>query len=275
MKNGGVKKMLIIKGYKEKTHKCVICGESKLNIHYVDMVGHVCEDCTNKEEDYNARNTKIVQAKKVIKDNITFSFEFETSENHPNCLILGKYGFIPTHDSSINGHEWKSPIFPTLTGVPQMLKNFDKLKLKDFTDSDCGTHIHVGTLDDAMKHKIIEQRNVLFNPLVSVIKNDPSTTEKFWGRQPNSYCRTSITDDRYSMFNTNTGSRKPTLEFRLPKFQNAEQFYRCIKFATNTTGTIVRGYKEAEEKGMLTEEATLDISKKILTTYRRFLKEIA
>lgn len=267
--------MLLIKGYKEKTHKCCICGESKLNIHYVNLVGYVCEECTDKEEDYSTRNMKVLDVKRPNKDGITFSFEFETSQNHPNCLILGKYGFIPTHDGSISGHEWKSPIFPTLTGVPQMLKNFDKLNLARYTNGDCGTHIHVGTLEDSMKRKIRDQKNVLFNPLVSVIQNDMNRTKKFWGREPNSYCRTSITEDRYSMFNTNTGSGKPTLEFRLPKFVNAEQFYRLIKFSTETTRMIVKGYKEGEAKGMYVEEATLDVSKKILSNYRNYVKEIS
>lgn len=266
--------MLLIKGYEEKTHKCVICGESKLNIHYVNLVGYVCEDCTNKEQDYSTRNMKVIEVKRPMKDDITFSFEFETSQNHPNCLILGKYGFIPTHDGSINGHEWKSPIFPALTGVPQMLKTFDKLELARYTNNECGTHIHVGTLDDDIKRKVRNQKTVLFNPLVSVIQNDLSRTKKFWGREPNSYARTSITDDRYSMFNTNTGSGKPTLEFRLPKFINAEQFYRCIKFSTEATRVIVKGYKDGEAKGLFVEESSLDISKKLLSTYRKHIKEV-
>jgi hypothetical protein len=89
----------------------------------------------------------------------------------------------------------------------------------------------------------------------------------FWGRTGDNYCRTRFIEDRYQWINTRTNSNKPTLEYRLPKFQNAEQFYNVLKFVTSATTIIKRGFNEASTKGIDDVEMAVDISRGILHTY--------
>ncbi len=76
----------------------------------------------------------------------------------------------------------------------------------------------------------------LFGPILNVMKNDERGTRKFWGRFFNHYCTSNIFESRYNSFNTR--SSVETLEFRLLKFKNAEQYIRACDFCIDTTRYI-------------------------------------
>ena len=134
-------------------------------------------------------------------------------------------------DCSIRGLEWKSPIFynkKTFHYVCRCIEKFAK-----YVGDSCGTHLHVAT---KYKDKIKEYEKELFQPILDEMVQKPENTIKFWGRNFNNYCQSTIICGRYNTFNTR--SSVETLEFRLLKFINAQQYIKACDFCIDTTKYI-------------------------------------
>lgn len=107
-------------------------------------------------------------------------------------------------------------------------------KFSKYVGNTCGTHLHVST---KFKNKIDTYKRELFQPVLDEMTANREKTEKFWGRYFGHYCHSEIRDyDRYNSFNTI--SSVETLEFRLLKFVNAEQYIRACDFCIDTTRYI-------------------------------------
>ena len=80
-------------------------------------------------------------------------------------------------------------------------------------------------------------KNELFQPILNEMKSNREQTIKFWGRYFGYYCEATL-QDRYRYNAFNTVSSVQTLEFRLLKFRNAEQYIRACDFCIDTTKYI-------------------------------------
>lgn len=219
--------MLKIKRFLEY-HKCSSCGQEFLSysIEKINKKDYICSNC-KMCRGYATRNNSF----KGKQTQISFSFEFETSSKNKSLYELTKYNFIGCADCSIEGLEWKSPIFYNRKTFHSICRKMEKFSR--FVGNSCGTHLHVST---PYKTKMEEYKNELFQPILNEMKNDRDKTIKFWGRYFGHYCEGTIGNDRYNSFNTRSSVN--TLEFRLLKFKNAEQYIKACDFCIDTTRYI-------------------------------------
>ena len=209
--------------------KCACCGEEYL-AYQVERINinndYLCSGCkaiksySQKNETYQGKETQI-----------SFSFEFETSSRNKSLYELTKYKFIGCTDCSIEGFEWKSPIFYNRKSFHTICRKIDKFA--KYVGNSCGTHLHVST---KYKEKIKEYEKELFKPILEIMKSNPEKTSKFWGRYFTHYCQSDIQTNRYNCFNTRSSVN--TLEFRLLKFKSAEQYIKACDFCIDTTRYI-------------------------------------
>lgn len=228
--------MLKIKGYPSVV-KCSCCGEESLEVLMAsdEDVGYICGKCLQKKDYHDKNEIKKGRGKR------SFSIEFETDDKDDlKQYKLIKLGFLPTHDGSIGGIEWKSPIFYSKKSAKSAIETFEELK--GIITKKCGTHIHVGT---KIKATIQLFREKLFMPLINHMKANSEETEQFWGRYFNGYARASLDNyDRYSAFSTY--SKYNTIEFRLPKFVSKEQFYNVLCFCLDCVDLIEKKYEHVK-----------------------------
>ena len=155
-----------------------------------------------------------------------FSLEFEVSSCNrrtlEQALILLKFQYKRTSDSSVDD-EYKSPIYHSLRAFRKPLAVLDELR--GLVNEHCGTHLHVAC---ACKESLAVVHAEAFSPLLDYMLTHPEQTTQFWGRFFSRYA-TAPNSNRYHCFNLD--SVHPTLEFRLPRFRNGEQYLRVIQFS--------------------------------------------
>lgn len=251
--------MLIIRGFNDKVYKCKVCGNKIFEGEdYIEVpkFGKICSNCQGSL-DYGYENDKWIGSS---KSKFTFSIEFETSDNTPELHELRRLGYVPTYDGSIGGYEWKSPIYQGMYGIKLHLKVLNKFS--EYVGRECGTHLHVGTLSPNEKRFIEHNFEELFYPLMKRLIENEFETKNFWGRYFNSYADDKLDpDDRYCWVNIHTS--QPTIEFRLLKFKNENQYYNGIKFARDLVRLIIdnKEKRNAEEIGEM-----------ILKTYIKYIE---
>lgn len=209
-----------------KYKRCISCGQEFLDFETrkINRTDYICADCLRSEH-YSTKNSNVEGKEKSI----SFSFEYETSIRAKSLYELKKYDFICCYDGSIGGLEWKSPIFYSRKAFHNICKKLNSFAR--YVGNDCGTHLHVST-----PYKVFLQRyqHELFQPILNVMTSDREKTKKFWGRYFGGYCESDINDfSRYNAFNT--FSSVQTLEYRLLKFRNAEQYIRAADFCIDIT----------------------------------------
>ena len=252
--------MLRIKRFLEYK-KCSYCNQEFLayELRKTDKTDYICNEC-RKVHGYSTKNTNF----KGKQTKTSFSFEFETSSRTPKLYELLKYNFLGCSDCSIEGFEWKSPIFYSRKTFHYVCKKLDKFA--NFVGESCGTHLHVST---QYKEKIDKYKRELFIPILEEMKSNKEKTIKFWGRYFNHYCKSEIRDyDRYNAFNT--VSSVSTLEFRLLKFINAEQYIRACDFCIDTTNYI----NKLIEKEDFNEEQAKKMGTVIAKKYREVIQNV-
>ena len=244
-----------------KYRKCVSCGKEFLaySAIKINKDEFICSECS-RGNSYYTKNFLFTGKER----DISFSFEFETSSNSKSLFELRKYNFIGCSDGSITGLEWKSPIFYSKKSFHNICQKIDKFAR--FVGSSCGTHLHVST---DYKLKMDRFKRELFQPIINVMLEDSGKTEKFWGRFFGGYCHSNIRDfDRYNAFNTI--SSVDTLEFRLLKFKNAEQYIRACDFCIDTTRFLNNNIKEEN----FNEEKAKALGETIAKKYREVIKDV-
>ena len=199
-------------------------------------------------------------------------------------------GFIATSDSSINGPEFKSPIFYGTNAISAFTPSIDELINSgnlsiDFHEN--GTHTHVGhvTLLNSLTMSYIRRfYHSLFVPLCEEMKNAPVKTDNIFGRYFVYYAdmidNTSNSMEHRNFINVQHSN---TLEFRIVQYHNATQYDKalklCRKIATIVFNdfcafVIEKGYFEGqtlnpEQKQELKDVAT-KTGKKLAKAFQNF-----
>lgn len=244
-----------------KYRKCVSCGKEFLaySAIKINKDEFICSECS-RGNSYYTKNFLFTGKER----DISFSFEFETSSNSKSLFELRKYNFIGCSDGSITGLEWKSPFFYSKKTFHCVCKKINKFAR--FVGQSCGTHLHVST---DYKLKMDRYKRELFKPIIRVMLENEEKTRKFWGRFFGHYCHSDIRDfDRYNAFNTI--SSVDTLEFRLLKFINADQYIRACDFCIDTTRFLNNNMKDEE----FNEEKAKKLGEMIADKYREVIKDV-
>ena len=170
-------------------------------------------------------------------DNISISIELESMgrSTHARAYLV-KNKFMATSDSTVD-IEYKSPIYTSecalskiVGGVEYMDKNDDY----DFSvnNDNCGIHTHYGFIDNHFDFRTLYGHyRLLFEPLNEIVANelDGFDREKIFGRSfeyYNKICSFSCPDSHENWINI---QHKNTLEIRMPRFNNANDYMRFVK----------------------------------------------
>ncbi len=257
------------------TATCTRCGAT----HPVsEMVGttsakrgersaYICHRCATQNEYYHATNDKVLGTDKVnaVFDGIEFecSYSDEYARN-----VMFEYGFIPTHDCSIqsdgwgarygsdrNACEYVSGLMKGLNRASKFALTCDKLiadgHLK--VNDSCGTHFHVSI--DSMKDSNGEKTYMgyirrfyhsLFIPLNEAMASNPEAMRRLFGRGFGHYCESidrsaSPEHDRYLWINVINNNN---IEFRLNRFVSGKQYQALMKMEVEMVKCIVCNFCE-------------------------------
>jgi hypothetical protein len=214
--------------------------------------GYYCERCA-RERGYSFENS--IRYGKRKGNGFTFSLELETSTTTSKARgELLDFGFIPTSDVTVDV-EYKSPIYEGLNAISKQCVSVEKLIENDemYIGRECGTHFHIGQVDyiNPTTMRYLRRFNgSLFVPLSEAIMADPEKAERFFGRRSNGWAEPVTFNDpsgdydgsrmkHSAMFNL---QHDYTVEFRQPKFVNAEQYMAVAKFAKDCVNAIIENF---------------------------------
>lgn len=215
--------------------------------------GYICADCARRNRSYYTENGFRMGERKVHEE--TNSMEFETSESTIKARVeLLHFGFIPTHDSTVNC-EYKSPIYEGMCALSKQLVSIEKLIASGDirVGYECGTHFHIGQAEyiNPVTMRYLRRFNgSLFTELSKAIMADTEKSARFFGRRPNNWAQPVTMNDpsgdydgdrmkHSAMFNL---QHDYTIEFRQAKFVNAKQYMQVAKFARDCMNAIIENF---------------------------------
>ena len=224
---------------------CKKCGDRD-DSFYMNKVNspsrkyfYVCNYCAGKEENYSTPNN--TRRGKQAAHGLTYGIEMETSERNIEDNILYQYDFIPTSDCSIGGTEWKSPIYGSLSGLRKLFRTLEKILV---IDEDCGTHLNIGTFSSDEMEYIRRFYHSLFIPLCEVMMYDyPEDTKRLFGRFFTGYAgKIDKNTDPCAHSNFINVASDNRIEFRLCKFEDADQYLTLMKMHTEFVKAIKNNF---------------------------------
>ena len=267
--------------------QCSKCGRKvfKMNAFKTSTKKYICVDCMGVK-DYHTKNNN--SRHKASKNGITIGFEFECkpyNDNGKATFLDGRFGFIPTNDTSIrdyDGIEFKSPIYQSMCGLKKMFRTLEKAA--DFSDEHFGQHIHVGSENYTYElfNFVSKYQNIIFGDFCNYLIDNMGDTERVFGRIPNLYC--AIPDkNNYNVehnrcfegHGTCINVLNPyTIEFRLCKFVNTKQYFNLACFCVDvmkiicTWGKRVTDYEHEEEYN---EYIAHKMCQRIIRTFTKYV----
>lgn len=211
---------------------------------------YICPDCMNIL-DYGEKQDRIRWG---VNNGDTFLYGFEweiipkTKASHA-LLISRDYGMLATYDGSIafyGGIEFKSFVYDSLNGVKQIFRTIEEnMVFNDSYYENMGTHIHVGhgtrfTYDFHVWLKFNSCK--LFDGLGEYLQGHPELCEQVFGRTLTAYADWPCDyNDHHSFINV---SNLTNIEYRLPQFHNATQYFHCVCLCKEFTKALLDGYKK-------------------------------
>ena len=213
-------------------------------------VAYVCPECMRVHE-YSEKQDKIRWGTND-GDNFTYGFEFEiipkTMASHA-LLISRDYGMLATYDGSISfygGIEFKSLVYDSLNGVKQIFRTTEENMVFDANYyENMGTHVHIGhgtrfTYDFHVWLKFNSCK--LFDELGEYLQGHPESCRQVFGRTLTDYANWPCDyDDHYSFINV---ANSTNIEYRIPQFINATQYFHCVCLCKEFTRALLDGYKK-------------------------------
>jgi hypothetical protein len=215
--------------------------------------GYLCLECARRERGYSHENSIRYGIRKA--NGFTYSWENETS--YTTTKARGEmldFGFVPTSDATVDV-EYKSPIYEGLNAISKQCVSLEKLiSSGDIRlGRECGSHFHVGHVDyiNPQTMRYLRRFNgSLFVPLSNAIMQDQAKAERFFGRRSNHWSEPVTFADpsgnfegyamkHEAMFNL---QHNYTIEFRQPKFVNAEQYMNVAKFSKDVVNAIIENF---------------------------------
>lgn len=251
----------------------------------------MCEFHKINNESYYSKNNIHVGTPKAHK--MTMGVEFETDfASEYARLEMMLQGFLPTHDGSIRGPEFKSPImegFNTIKAfiptIQYLIDNGEMGLNYEYSNEwapSTGTHTHVGHHDYMNKLTMSYIRHFyhsLFLPLCNAMKEDGEKVKRIFGRNFVDYASTIASNTeatRHSNF-INV-QHDNTLEWRICVYRNAEQYGHCVDVVADMSSKVFNTFcAKVLEMGLtegqiLTAEQKAELKKTAEKTAKQIVK---
>ena len=207
---------------------------------------YICPDCAEEMHDYSEKNREWRGSETVHP--FTYSVELEVSYTDEKTISeLYEYKFLPTEDPTVKV-EYKSAIMRNLKSLAHLGKVLDKLIIGGHLEinDDCGTHFHVGH-EDLINYQTMEYiekyYHTLYVPLCKTMEAHPYETTRFWGRYLGGWAH-KIDEYSYPTGHANfiNIQHDDTIEYRLCKFRDSDQYMKVAKFCTKLTEIVCNNF---------------------------------
>lgn len=219
----------------------------------------LCSECCGKLLPYSTKNPFVVGTK---GDEATIGMEFEAMLNfnrraeedfektaHVWAYFLAN-NFIATEDGTVDV-EFKSPVYNNCKPLVKILGGIEAMVNDGYINVESnryGTHLHIGKYNNGVKATISDE-DIL--AIESIILANPEKARRVFGRciGDNGWCGRYDPDDETSHGGWFT-RRANTIEFRICRFKNAEQYlalakmWRKISYAKNPVRMFTKWYNE-------------------------------
>lgn len=210
-----------------------------------DPIAYVCPDClavyaygTDAQKRLPAEKGKDTKAHLRQAIEVEFFFhEDDYSRDETLAFLAANYHLVFSHDCTVDveAHE---QITANVHGFKERWRGI--ASVVDLTRPGCGHHINlsVSSWGDKDVWAIVEHKEELFGRLLYRMMSNRKNTEDFWGRYFTDYCEASFTmehGDWLNLYNLFDERDKRRIEFRLPKFQNENQFFYLVNFCRDVT----------------------------------------
>lgn len=211
---------------------------------------YICPDCMEVHS-YYEKQEKIRWGTNNA-NSFTYGFEFEiipkTKASHA-LLISRDYGMLATYDGSIasyGGIEFKTLVYDSLNGVKQSFRTVEEnMVFCPEYDEHFGTHVHIGH-GEKFTSDFYAWLNCyvcdLFDRLGEYLYTNPMLCKQVFGRSLTFYanCPCSYYDHNSYINIRNTNN----IEYRLPQFHNATQYFHCVCLCKEFTKALFDGYEK-------------------------------
>lgn len=233
---------------------CVGCnnnGVVRIRTNHQTVGGiFLCYHHSENMDGYTCENDNHMGTHKAHK--LTFGMELETNASSLKARgILIENGFIPTSDCTVDV-EYKSSIQYGLASFSQLYKSIDRLvesgdlSFDDMNGDTCGTHFHVGhetLINRGTMDWLRRFYNTMFVPLSNEMKAHSDVNIALFGRDFTYYASpVTMYTDSMSHCNFVNLQHNYSIEFRLCKYRNAEQFTRLTHMLKEMSVAIVETY---------------------------------
>ncbi len=251
----------------------------------------MCEFHRINNESYYDKNN--IRVGKVKAHKMTLGVEFETDfASEYARLEMMLQGFLPTHDGSIRGPEFKSPIMEGFNTIKAFIPTIQYLidngemglnyNYSDEWSPSTGTHTHVGhhdLMNDKTMSYIRRFYHSLFLPLCNAMKEDGEKVKRIFGRDFVDYAN-SITSrtDATTHSNFINVQHSNTLEWRICVYRNAEQYAHCVDVVADMSSKVFNTFcAKVLEMGLiegqiLTAEQKAELKKAADKTAKQIVK---
>lgn len=199
----------------------------------------VCQVCLKGEGEYLNRHHEGLASRLP-----SFSVEFEVHGSGSACeraLALLGCGYLRTADGTVSD-EYKSPIYHSLAAFRPHVPVLHSLH--DLVDCYCGTHLHIG-FPSSLIGRLDYMRKAVFGSLMDYLEDNNDLTECFWGRSFCEFAGSSFFDS-YPWLRFPT--RHNTLEYRLPRFRDGEQYLEVVRFCRRATYFLQQSLRTLEQQ---------------------------
>ncbi len=218
--------------------KCKCCGKPITNWDYIQTstkscnVAYVCSDCIKHREYGSDLQNKDIIAGKLTSGQYRFAIEIEanyfpgTDIVATDAYLAAQWGLQPSRDCTVDVeyHMTNKVNFHGLKDFVQDVANHVVLDA-----SNCGHHINLSkiTWTASDMERIRWHKSELFSELLETMVNQKEATKNLFGRYFSDYCDSSISCHHGDWLNLD---KTYHIEFRLPHFVNANQFFYCSNF---------------------------------------------
>lgn len=246
--------------------KCKCCGKVITNNNYNQTttkscsVAYVCNSCIH----HRSYGSDLV-GRKLIDGKLTagkyrFAIELEanyfagTNIREIDAYLAAQWGLQPSEDCTVDV-EYHMTNKVNFHGLKDFLQDIGE-KVNMSADN-CGQHINISKLDWTMQNmdKIRQNANSLFSNLAKKMKSDVLGTTQLFGRYFTPYASYDSYFEHGSWLNLDNSYH---IEFRLPHYQNANQFFNCANFCRDVIDILDKWLKhkyttEKASKNMVRE----------------------
>lgn len=225
-------------------------------------VAYVCNECVTHMR-YGADLTnKAIIGGKLTSGNYRFAVEIEAMYRDENILetdafLAANYGIQPSQDSTVDV-EYHMVNRVSFHGLKDFMQGINEVV--ELTAEECGHHINISKNSWTAGDMGAIRRNgiKLFRELASYMETHNEDTVRLFGRGFNPWC----TNNNYYMHGSwlnldNTFH----MEFRLPHYSDANQFFYCTMFCRDIVDIVDKWLNDE----ISTQKASNIMVKKFIT----------